>query len=123
MKTLFVKIAALGSAVGGPMFVFDRFRTNLGALPAFLACFVPIGLQMLALLALEDETTDKWARTAMCGGIAGSVVLFAENEYAAWQIYSGVRHPNHGMIIAGIVIGTIMSGYVAYRAVRFLRGR
>ncbi|HOS41912.1 MAG TPA: hypothetical protein PLG31_19455 [Spirochaetota bacterium] len=116
-----VKLAALGSSLGGPLFVFDLARPRLGTMPAFLLIFSPIALMMLAALALDEESTDPLARASMYGGIMGSVVLFAMNEFAFWRLYQGAQHPNHGMIVAGIAIGVVASALVAYRSVCFLR--
>ena len=123
MKLLALRLAALLSFLGGPMFLSDLLRAPLGQLAAFVVAFAPVGLLVFGGLAFRDDPSETMTRVSLRSGLVGAALLTAENAFAAFAMSTGERHANERMITFGIVVGTLAAGFYVRQALRLLRRR
>lgn len=122
MVHLAVKLLALLSFVGGPLFWTDVLKTRWGQVPAFIACFAPVGLLGLCALVVldEDEPTPVNRLFAWSGILAGAMILGADFA-AEVMLWTGAHHPNRYMIHAGNATGLLVVVLYSVLSIRFLR--
>ena len=116
MREAVLKITALFSYCGGPLFIGELLKPRLGVGPAFLITFLPVGLMVLGALCLDD-TRNRWSIAAVWAGRQGLYVVAAMHLYALWRFVDGVRMPDQSLYYLGIIVGAVWS--IAYlRAAR-----
>ena len=116
MKDAVLKIAALFSYCGGPLFIADLLKPGLGTGLPFFITFLPVGLMVLGALCL-DETQNRWSFMAVTAGRQSVYIVFGMHLYALWCFVDGVRVPDQRLHYIGIAVGMVWS--VAYlRAAR-----
>lgn len=113
LRELLLRLAALFSYCGGPLFIADILKRRLGPGPAaFLITFLPVGLMVLGGFSLDDRTRSRWSRTMVWAGRQALFVVLGMHAYAAWFFAHGVRKPDQGLHYIGILVGVVWS--VAY---------
>lgn len=117
MKHFAIKISALFSSCGGPLFVFELLKPRLGVKPAFFVTYLPVGLMVIGALCLDDPLRDRWSLTAVQAGRLGLIIALLMHAYALWCFVSGARVSEQWLYYFGIAVGVAWS--VAYlRAAR-----
>ena len=112
MKDVVLRIAALFSYCGGPLFIADLVKPRFGTGMVFCITFLPVGLMVLGALCL-DETHNRWASMAITAGRMSVYIVFAMHLYAVWRFVDGVRVPDQRLHYIGIAIGVAWSaGYL-----------
>jgi hypothetical protein len=116
MRMAVLKIAALFSYCGGPLFINELLKPHLGVNPTFLVTFLPVGLMVLGALCL-DETRNRWSNAAVWAGRQGLYIVLGMHLYALWCFVNGTRVPEQSLYYLGIIVGVVWS--IAYlRAAR-----
>lgn len=117
MNEAVLKIAALFSYCGGPLFIADVWKPRLNGVPAFLITFLPVGFMVIGALFLNDATHDRTSFAAVWAGRQGLYIVLGMHVYALWCFVDGVRVPDQSLHYFGIAVGVAWS--VAYlRAAR-----
>jgi hypothetical protein len=117
MREGVLKLAALFSYCGGPLFVADVLKPRVGVMPAFLITFLPVGLMLAAAFFLDDDTGDRMSSAIVWAGRLSLTIVLGTHLYALWCFVSGVRVPDQSLHYVGIAVGAAWS--VAYlRAAR-----
>jgi hypothetical protein len=112
-----LKIAALLSYCGGPLFIADILKPRLNMGLAFSMTFLPILLMLLGAFCLGDPTHGPWSSRLVRGGRLGLFIVLGMNLYAIGRFVDGVRVPDQSLHYIGIAVGVAWS--VAYlRAAR-----
>ena len=112
IKEITLKLAALFSYCGGPLFIADVLKPHLPAGLPFLITFAPVGLMVIGALSLDDATHGRWSRGAVWAGRQGLYVVLVAHVCALWCFAEGVRVPDQGLHYFGIAVGAVWS--VAY---------
>jgi hypothetical protein len=116
MRETVLKIAALFSYCGGPLFIGEILKPRFGAGPAFLVTFLPVGLMVIGALCLDD-TRNRWSFAAVWAGRLGLYIALGMHLYALWCFVDGVRMPDQSLYYLGIAVGMAWS-IVYLRAAR-----
>lgn len=109
MKVALLKITALFSYCGGPLFVGELLKPRLNAVVVFLITFFPVGLMVAGALCLEDDLRSRWSRAAVSAGGKGLYLVLAMHLYALGSFLNGARVPEQGLYYLGIAVGVIWS--------------
>lgn len=120
MREALVRIAALFSYCGGPLFIADFLKPRLSGGLAFLITFLPVGFMVLGAFFLDDGTRDRWSLAAVWAGRQGLYLALGMHVYAAWCFVDGVRVPDQSLHYLGIAVGVTWS--VAYLRAAHRRG-
>ena len=113
MSHLLLKLAALFSYCGGPLFIAEILKKRYGPGPAaFIVTFPPVGLMVLGSLLLDDFSGDRWPSLAVRAGRQALYVVLLMHAYALWRFAEGVRVAEQGLYYFGIAVGAVWS--VAY---------
>ena len=116
MREAVLKIAALFSYCGGPLFVGELLKRRIGQGPAFLITFLPVGLMVIGALCLDD-TRNRWSSAAVWAGRLGLYIVMGMHLYALWCFVDGTRTLDQSLYYLGITVGMVWS--IAYlRAAR-----
>lgn len=117
MRDAVLRIAALFSYCGGPLFISGVLKPRVSGVPGFLLTFLPVGLMVVGALCLDDDTRSRWSFAAVWAGRQGLYVVLGMHAYALWCFVDGVRVPDQSLHYIGIAVGLAWS--VAYlRAAR-----
>ena len=117
MREAVLKIAALFSYCGGPLFIADVLKPRLKLGLAFSITFLPVALMVLGALCLDNDTRNRWSFAAVWSGRLGLYTVLGMNVYALWCFVDGVHVPDQSLHYLGIAVGVLWS--VAYlRAAR-----
>lgn len=116
MRETVLKIAALFSYCGGPLFIGELLKPRFGAGPAFLVTFLPVGLIVIGALCLDD-TRNRWSFAAVWAGRLGLYIALGMHLYALWCFVNGTRTPDQSLYYLGIAVGMVWS-IVYLRAAR-----
>ena len=73
MREAVLKIAALFSYCGGPLFIADVLKPRLKLGLAFLITFLPVGLMVLGAPCLDGDTRNRWSFASSVGRPPGSL--------------------------------------------------
>jgi hypothetical protein len=122
LSGLLVKLLALLTFVGGPLFVADWAR-EWGSDWAFAVAFAPVGLLAFGSLFIFDDLTDRTHRILVGAGIAGAVGVLFQNAFAVFRFSMGDEHPNRTLIWVGIAGGTPYATMFTVFALRRLSAR
>jgi hypothetical protein len=116
---LAIRLLAIFASLGGPLYIFDLVKGDLGTTTAFALCFAPIGLIVLGSLAFEDSPFDALARVSIRLGQLGMWALFGMNVYTFVQLVTGHAPPDLRVTVFGIVVGSLACAAYSVRAHRF----
>jgi hypothetical protein len=117
MREAVLRIAALFSYCGGPLFIADALKPRLDSKPAFLMTFLPVGIMVVGALCIDDDIRSRWSFGAVWAGRQSLYIVLGLHTYALWCFVRGVRVPDQSLHYIGIAVGVAWS--VAYlRAAR-----
>lgn len=102
-----IKPIALFSACGGPLYIADTLKPFYGDLPAFAVGFAPIGLITFGSLWIDDDGDGFVKRLLVRAGLVGAYGLAGMNLYTAWKLLTAPPPADRGLIIIGLIVGTI----------------
>ena len=105
---LLIKLSAIASYIGGPLWFTDVLKSMLDDVSAFIISFTPIGLLIFGQLALLD---DERSLTCDIGAFA-ALLLIAINGVALCDLYLGFigqKYPHSGLMILGSGLGLMTS--------------
>jgi hypothetical protein len=112
MREAVLKIAALFSYCGGPLFISELLKPRVGVMPAFLLTFLPVGFMLIGALCL-GETGDRWSTAAVWAGRQGVYLVLAMHLYALWCFANGAHVSEQYLYYFGIGVGVVWSvGYL-----------
>ncbi len=118
---LVLRLLALASFIGGPLYCADLWKPALGDPWNFIAAFAPIALVLMAaMMVLQDRPTTA-TRAMTWVGFLGVAGLLCEDAFAGIRIAAGDAHPNTQMIQFGIFAGVCAAALYTWHALRFLR--
>jgi hypothetical protein len=118
MRETFLKLAALLSYCGGPLFVADLLKPRFGMGPAvFLATFLPIGMMLMGAFYVDDRDGSGVTAAFVRLGVLGLVITLGMHVYALGCFVQGLRVPDQGLHDVGIAVGVPWS-VVYLRAAR-----
>ena len=121
MKEGALKIAALFSYCGGPLFIADLLKPRIGTAGAFVITFLPVLLMVMGALFMDDDIRSRWAFAAVRAGRVGLYIVAGMHVYALWCFAHGVRKPDQTLYYLGIVVGVAWSIYYLRAARRGVR--
>jgi hypothetical protein len=121
IREVLLRIAALFSYCGGPLFIADLLKPRMSAGMAFLITFPPVLLMVLGALLMDDDLRSRWASTAVRAGRLGLYIVLGTHAYALWCFVRGVRMPDQVLHYLGIGIGVVWSIYYLRAARRWVR--
>jgi hypothetical protein len=119
-----VKIATLLAPLGGPHLVMDTLRPLIGKSAAAIIACAPVVLMYIGADALADPSRGRWRKSFIRLGFDGAILLTAMNTYAIWRIFVWGDVSVEGLMIAGLVIGSlsiVVYTVLAHRALRVAR--
>jgi len=117
MDARWIKPIAVLSACGGPLYLADTLKRALGDMPAFAVAFAPIGLLSLGALWLDDD--DGFVKRLLVrGGLVGALALTGVNIFTAWRLLTAPPPPDRGLIIFGLIVGTVATRVYVPAALR-----
>jgi len=117
MRDAVLRIAALFSYYGGPLFIADVLKSRFNFNLVFLMTFLPVGFMVIGALCLDDDTRSRWSFGAVWAGRQSLYIVLGMHFYALWCYMDGVRVPDQSLHYIGIAVGVAWS--VAYlRAAR-----
>jgi hypothetical protein len=109
MREAVLKIAALFSYCGGPLFIADLLKPHLGFGLVFWMTFLPVLLMVLGAIGLDDDARNRWSSAAVRAGHLGLYTVLGMNAYALWCFVDGVRMPDQSLHYLGIAVGVAWS--------------
>lgn len=112
-----LKITALFSYCGGPLFIAELLKPHFDKVVVFLVTFFPVLLMVLGALLMEDDTASRWSAAFVRAGRWGLYMVLVMHAYALACFLSGTRASEQGLYYLGIAVGVGWS--IAYlRAAR-----
>jgi hypothetical protein len=118
---LVLKLAALFSFCGGPLFLSDVLDIKHRSLLYFAIPIAPVVLLVFGALALQSEETDTFGRLSIEGGLVGAALLTAMNLWAAFELFGALPRPDGGLMTFGIAVGLCTAIVYTVTAMPFLR--
>jgi hypothetical protein len=112
MRDAVLRIAALFSYCGGPLFIADLLKTHFSMGPVFLITFLPVGLMVVGAFFLNDDVRDRVSFALVWAGRQGLYIVLGMHLYALWCFVHGVCVPDQRLHYLGIAVGAAWS--VAY---------
>jgi hypothetical protein len=112
MRDAVLRIAALFSYCGGPLFLADALKPRFDFNLLFVLTFLPVGLMVIGALCLDDDIRSRWSFAAVWAGRQSLYVVLGMHVYALWCFMDGVRVPDQALHYIGIAVGVAWS--VAY---------
>jgi hypothetical protein len=121
LKQLAIKLLALASFLGGPLYLSDLLKPEWGQQLAFVIAFAPVALVTFGALSLSDAPSERFSRIVVSAGLVGAALVEIEHAFAGWQLWiAGAVHPNRALISFGIAVGLPTAAFYARFARRFL---
>jgi len=120
VKELAVKLAALFSYCGGPLYVADLLKPRIGTESAFLITFLPVGIMVLGAFFMDDAGS-RWLHPVVRAGRLALYVVLAMNMYAIWCFALGVRTPDQVLHYIGLAVGAAWAVYYLRESRRWAR--
>jgi hypothetical protein len=109
---LALKIGALLSFCGGPLYVTDLLKPVLGNPGAFLAGFSPVALMVFGVFSLVEDEPSAFSRVVALAGAVASLVVMVESVVAAVRVMGGEERADAGLILLGCVVS--IAGALGY---------
>jgi hypothetical protein len=117
MREAVLKIAAIFSYCGGPLFIVNRLKPHFNVGLAISITMLPVVLMVVGALCLDDDTRSRWSFAAVWAGRQGLYIVLGMHVYALWCFVDGIRVADQFLHYIGIAVGVAWS--VAYlRAAR-----
>ena len=105
-----LKLAALFSYCGGPLFISNDLKQRFeGSLTGFWLTFPPVGFMIIGALCLGDSPTSRWARAMVWAGKVGLFLALGMHAYAVWCFAHGEHPFNQSLHTFGIIVGVVWS--------------
>src|SRR5262249_53539490 len=104
MKEAVLKLTALFSFCGGPLFVAELLKPRIGTGQGFVITFLPVGMMVIGTLCLEDNRS-RWTIAVVRTGLLGLVIVMGMHLYALWCFANGVRIAEQYLYYFGITVG------------------
>lgn len=108
---LLLKIAALLSFCGGPLYVTDLLEPTLGNPQAFAVGFVPVALMLFGTFSLAEDVLSGFPKLLVRLGAASALVLVAESVFASWRILAGETRADAVLILLGCIVSFITASF------------
>ena len=105
MRELLLKLAALFSYCGGPLFVGGLLRRHIDPMAGFLITFLPVALMIVGAFFLDGDTEDRLASSFVRAGRLGCYVTLAMHVYGLGCFANGTRVPDQSLNYFGIAVG------------------
>lgn len=118
MRVAALKLAAIFSYCGGPLFLCDLLKPSLTVALAFSITFLPVLLMVLGAFCLEDARS-RWTRAGLRAGRLGVYAVLTMNVYAVWCFAHGVRVPDQTLHYIGIAVGLVWTAVYLWEAHRW----
>jgi hypothetical protein len=109
---LALKIGALLSFCGGPLYVTDLLKPMLGNPGAFVAGFSPVALMVFGVFSLVEDKPSALSRVVASAGGVASLVVMVESVVAAVRVMGGEERADAGLILVGCVVS--IAGALGY---------
>jgi hypothetical protein len=109
---LALKIGALLSFCGGPLYVTDLLKPMLGNPGAFVAGFSPVALMVFGVFSLVEDEPSAFSRVVASAGAVASLVVMVESVVAAVRVMGGEERADAGLILLGCVVS--IAGALGY---------
>jgi hypothetical protein len=109
---LALKIGALLSFCGGPLYVTDLLKPSLGNPGAFVAGFSPVALMIFGVFSLVEDEPSAFSRVVASAGAVASLVVMVESVVAAVRVLGGEERADAGLILLGCVVS--IAGALGY---------
>lgn len=120
MRLLVLRLLALLSAAGGPLYLYDDLKRAPQDWQILGFCFAPIAMMLFGSLSFGDPPGARMARGAVRLGLFGAVALALMNAYTVFGMITRPAHPNQLMILAGVTVGFFASAAYTLLARTFL---
>ena len=105
-----LKVGALFSYCGGPLFICDLLKPRIGTAPAFWITFLPVGLTVLGALFMDDWSS-RWLYGVVRAGRLALFIVLGMHTYAVWCFALGVRTPDQVLHYIGLAVGALWTVY------------
>ena len=122
-------LAFVLSFCGGPQFVADLLKPNLGQVGVW-AAFAPLmiaGVGAFSFLDLSPVPADlvmersRWHSFTVRAGVASMLLLILMNSFTLWHLAVVADHPNPSLIVAGSIVGMLLAAVYVRLALRYRR--
>lgn len=100
---LVLKIGALLTFCGGPLYLSDRLEPIVHQPWAFGVAFAPVAVFLFATLSLVEDGPRSGGIAVWSGAISSAVIL-VESAWAAWQIMAGPARADSGLMLLGCAV-------------------
>ncbi|MDQ3370828.1 MAG: hypothetical protein M3680_35870 [Myxococcota bacterium] len=120
MRHLVIRLLALASAAGGPLYLYDQLKRGPQDWRIFAFCFAPIAMMIFGSLSFGDPPGARTVRVAVRLGLFGAIALAMMNAYTAYRLVTGPLPERFLLILAGMAVGFLTSGLYIELARRFL---
>jgi hypothetical protein len=117
---LAIKLAALLSFCGGPLYVADLLKPALGRDVAFGVAFAPLAMATLCAFSLWEDHPWSWGKYAIAVGLLGAVIVAATSVFAISQLSGGPDRADRSLIVLGSIVGLAVAAAYAWLAWRRL---
>jgi hypothetical protein len=109
MREAVLRITALFSYCGGPLFIAEQLKRHIDHVVAFLLTFLPVGFMVMGALCLNDMTRSRWSFAAVWAGRRGLYIVLAMHLYALACFARGARVSEPFLYYSGIAVGIAWS--------------
>ena len=123
MRELLLKLAALFSYCGGPLYVGGVLKLHIDPMAGFLLTFLPVALMVLGACSLDGLLEDRLAAWAVWAGRQGLYVTLAMHAGAIVRFLGGVRVADQGLHYFGIAVGLVWTVFYLPAARRWTASR
>lgn len=107
---LAIKLLALFSFCGAPLYLTDLTEPSLGDPGAFIANFTPLALMLFGTLSLAEDELSGISLLAVRAGALGAILLATQTLFTVAHLLAGNPHPNTGLITFGMMISALAIG-------------
>ncbi len=121
MRHFLIKVLALGSFVGGPLWLADTLKPRLGQDVAFAITFAPLAVLILASLSIAGDRPTPVTRLLAFAGVGGAAALLVMDAMAAHFLLRGGSHSEPTLIWIGNAIGAVTALLYFGAALAFVR--
>ena len=97
MRDAVLRIAALFSYCGGPLFISGVLKPLIKVGSAFWITLLPVGFMVLGALCLHEDARNRWSFAAVWVGRQGLYIVLGMQVYAVWCVVDGVRVPDQSL--------------------------
>ena len=106
-QMLALKIAALLSFCGGPLYAMGELTPVIGQDPAFAVGFAPVALMLFGTLSLLEDEPSRTTRIIVGTGAVGGLAIALTSLWAVVRIAGGHAHEDAGLILLGCAVSLV----------------